>query len=249
MGEMQGGYVNTVVRVGETVRRPVPDDAEFVHALLLYLQERGWTGAPRFLGIDENDRQVLTYLPGWVAWLAPGRIDPPGVWSDRSLARIAELVRELHDLTAGSALAGSAEVVCHNDLASRNTVYRDSGDGSFQPVAFIDWDLAGPGSRIDDLACVCWQFVIGDADRPDPITTGKLLRLICDAYGLADRTALLPTMLACQDRNWRQIEARANAGDEASQRLRALGAVRTGKAAYGWTATHQHEIERALGLG
>jgi aminoglycoside phosphotransferase (APT) family kinase protein len=171
------------------------------------------------------------------------------VWSDRSLARVAELVRELHDLTAGSDLAGSEEVVCHNDLASRNTVYRDPGNGSYLPVAFIDWDLAGPGSRIHDVACVCWQFVIGDPDRPDPVAAGKLLRLICDAYGLAERTDLLPTIMACQDRNWRQIEARANAGDKVSQGLKALGAVRTGKDAYSWTATHRHEIERALGLG
>jgi aminoglycoside phosphotransferase (APT) family kinase protein len=143
---------------------------------------------------------------------------------------MAELVRELHDLTAGSALAGPEEVVCHN-------------------VAFIDWDLAGPGSRIHDVACVCWQFVIGDPDSPDPIAVGRLLRLICDAYGLADRTELLPAIMACQDRNWRQIKASANEGDEVSQRLRTLGAVRTGKAAYSWTATNQHEIERALGLG
>lgn len=104
VGEMPGGYVNAVVRVGETVRRPVPQGADFVAALLLYLQERAWQIAPRFLGIDENDRQVLTYLPGWVAWLGPGRIDPPGVWSDRSLSRVAEIVRELHGLTAGSDL-------------------------------------------------------------------------------------------------------------------------------------------------
>lgn len=171
------------------------------------------------------------------------------MWSEQSLARVAELVRELHDLTAGSALAGSSEVVCHNDLASHNTVYRDSGDGSYLPVAFIDWDLAGPGSRIHDVAYVSWQFVIGDPDRPDPITAGKLLRLICDAYGLVDRAELLPTIMACQDQNWRQIEASANAGDEVSQRLRDLGAVRTGQATYQWTATHQHEIERVLGAG
>jgi len=32
-------------------------------------------------------------------------------------------VRQLHDLTDGSDLAGSAEVVCHGDLAPGNTVY------------------------------------------------------------------------------------------------------------------------------
>ncbi|MEU8136458.1 phosphotransferase family protein [Streptodolium elevatio] len=65
--------------------------------------------------------------------------------------RVARLVREFHDLTAGTALAGEHEVVCHNDLSPRNTVYRPVS-GSRRPVAFIDWDLAAPGARIDDVA-------------------------------------------------------------------------------------------------
>jgi len=35
----------------------------------------------------------------------------------------------VHDLTAGTPLAGPAEVVCHSDLSPRNTVYRDTGHG------------------------------------------------------------------------------------------------------------------------
>lgn len=53
------------------------------------------------------------------------------------LLDFAGLVREFHDLTAGSTLAGDAEVVCHNDLSPKNTVYRDPGTG-LRPVAFID---------------------------------------------------------------------------------------------------------------
>lgn len=152
-GELSGGYVNAVVRVGETVRRPAPERAEFVHALLLYLEDRGWSGAPRFLGVDENDRQMLSYLHGtWPGWLRVEWIRQ--VWSEQSLTRVTELVRELHDVPAGSALAGSSEVVCHNDLAPRNTVFRKSGDGGYRPVAFIDWDLAARG-RASTMSRTC----------------------------------------------------------------------------------------------
>ena len=103
--------------------------------------ERGWDGAPRFLGIDEQGREVLTFVAGHVAWEP---VQPSGVTSEESLARVAVMVRQFHDVTAGTDLAGGEEVVCHNDLSPKNTVYRDLGSG-LRPVAFIDWDIAAPG--------------------------------------------------------------------------------------------------------
>jgi hypothetical protein len=42
---LPGGFVTPVVRVGNTVRRRPPPDAEFVHALLVWFERRGWGGA------------------------------------------------------------------------------------------------------------------------------------------------------------------------------------------------------------
>ncbi len=67
------------------------------------------------------------------------------------------MVREFHDLTAGTPLARGAEVVCHNDLSPKNTVYRGDDGAVLMPAAFLDWDLAAPGERIHDVAHVCWQ--------------------------------------------------------------------------------------------
>ena len=66
------------------------------------------------LGIDEQGREILTFIEGHV---------PPDLatWSDEQLVRAAELIRRFHDATAGSALAGGEEVVCHNDLSPCNT--------------------------------------------------------------------------------------------------------------------------------
>src|SRR2546423_2162837 len=59
-----GGNTSTVVKVGDTVRRNVGPWTPAVHALLRHLQYVGFTGAPRALGIDERNREVLSYLAG-----------------------------------------------------------------------------------------------------------------------------------------------------------------------------------------
>jgi hypothetical protein len=106
---LPGGFVTTVVRAGNTVRRAPPEDPEFVRALLGLFERRGWAGAPRFLGTDERGREVLSFIDGHVAWEP---VQPPSITSDASLARLAGLVREFHDLTAGAPLAAGEEVVC-----------------------------------------------------------------------------------------------------------------------------------------
>lgn len=153
---LAGGLVNEVVRVGGTVRRGVGDHTPFVHALLGVFEELGWSGAPRPLGVDEQGREVLSFIEGYVPWDPSGRAE---VDSSAALARVAELTREFHDLTAGTSLAAGAEVVCHNDLAPRNTVYRRS-DEALEPVAFIDWDLAGPGERVHDVAHMNFTLIL-----------------------------------------------------------------------------------------
>lgn len=211
---LPGGAVNTPVRVGNTVRRRGGSHGEFVRQLLRHLERAGWSGAPRLLGIDEQDRDVLTFVEGLVAWQSPR---PRDVDSVSCLTAVAQLVRQFHDLTAGTPLADDQEVVCHNDLAPRNTVYRDVGTG-LQHVAFIDWDLAGPGARIHDVAHMCWQFLDLGPIVTDVVEAGQRMRIICDAYGLADRSGLVDTVLWWQDRCWRGIEAGADEGDVAMTR-------------------------------
>ncbi len=239
---LPGGLVNPVVRIGDTVRRPAPDRAEFVHRLLGLLADRGFEGAPRLLGVDGQGREILTYLPGHVAWQAD---QPAAVTADGSLARLAELVRQLHDLTAGTALAHGGEVVCHNDLAPRNTVYRPVA-GALRPVALLDWDLAAPGRRIDDVAHVCWQFLGLGPSVTDLTEVTRRIAVICDAYGLRHRDRLIETILWWQDRCWRGIEAGARVGQPGARHLREAGAVEEVRAAYHWVAAHRSPLQEGL---
>jgi len=185
---------------------------------------------------------VLSYLDGHVAW-QPAQ--PPAVTGPASLARAAELVREFHDLTAGTPLAAGCEVVCHNDLAPQNTVYRDAGAG-LRPVAFIDWDIAAPGARIHDLAHVCWQYIGLGPGIADATAAGERMRLICDSYGLADRNRLVDTVLWWQDRCWRGILAKAEAGEPAMIGLRDSGAADAVRREFGWVARHRAELAAPL---
>src|SRR5213078_4997821 len=101
--------------------------------LLRHLEGSGFAGAPRFLGIDERGREVLSFIEGDV----PDDIRPD--YPEETLREAALLIRAYHDATAGFA----AEVVCHNDLGPPNTVFRDGS-----PVALIDFDAAAPGARM-----------------------------------------------------------------------------------------------------
>jgi hypothetical protein len=51
-----------------------------------------------------KSREILSWIDGHVPW--SGVDEPPGVYGDAAVARVARLVRELHDLTAGTPLAG-----------------------------------------------------------------------------------------------------------------------------------------------
>jgi aminoglycoside phosphotransferase (APT) family kinase protein len=198
----QGGTVVGVVRVGDTVRRPRGPRAEYARAVLGRLEERG-VPAPRFLGIDGRGRDILSYIKG-----ETGR-DRTN-WPDMQLSQVALLVRAMHDATSGDALAGGAEVVCHNDLAPWNLVL--DGDA---PIAFIDYDDAAPGARLDDLGYLLWTFLrLGDEAAPD--SQAQRMAALCASYGLRSGEGLIDAILAQQARvgAWRQERARNAPGDD-----------------------------------
>jgi thiamine kinase-like enzyme len=151
-----GGRVTAgVARVGKTVRRPISGDRTLQHNLLAHLEQRGFAGCPRFLGIDELGREVLSWLPGHV----PAEL---GHYTDAQLAAAARLLRCFHDATADFAPVKeqAAEVMCHNDFGPCNTVFGDA-----IPCAIIDFDTIAPGLRPWDLGYSAWLWLdIGDPD-------------------------------------------------------------------------------------
>jgi Ser/Thr protein kinase RdoA (MazF antagonist) len=160
-----------VVRVEDTVGRPTGPHSPFVHALLRHLERAGFTAAPRFLGIDARGRGILSYRDGQL----PDNLDPG--WTDGQLAAAARLLRRFHDTTAGSPLAGAADVVCHGDISPVNTVFIGG-----RPAALIDFDLARPGPRICDVAYGLFLWLNLGWDGPPPREQRRRIHVRCDAY-------------------------------------------------------------------
>jgi hypothetical protein len=181
-----------VVRVGDTVRRPLHRNSEFVHDLLRHFEAVGFDGAPRFLGIDEQGREILTYIEGDV-FVGPEEVgDPVSILSDLQITSAGRLIRRFHDATAGTPLAGAAEVVCHPDLGQHNIVFRGA-----EAVAIIDWDEdVAPGPRRFDLAHALWCLAEIGEQGGSIDDQAQRARLVCDAYGWADRAALIDELEA-----------------------------------------------------
>ena len=66
---LYGGLTNAgrVSRVGSTVRRPRRPTSRATWALLDHLERVGFDGAPRFLGVDDHGREMLSFIPGEAA--------------------------------------------------------------------------------------------------------------------------------------------------------------------------------------
>jgi hypothetical protein len=127
----------------------------------------------------------------------------PEVVTDLALRDVGRLVRDLHRAVVGFELPSGQEwhfgslsgpgphLVCHHDLSPKNTVFRGG-----RAVAFIDWDMATLEAPIHDVVHAAWQFVpllsdeeCGRQGWSRPPERGRRLRLLLDAYGLADGSA------------------------------------------------------------
>lgn len=199
-----------VVRVGDTVRRPASPASAFVAELLALLAERGFTGAPAWLGRDAEGRDTFGWLPGEV----PARFRP---WTDGQVAAAGALLRALHDATRDSPLTAGHPVVCHHDAGPNNAVFVDG-----LPVAFIDFDLAAPGDPVEDLGYMAWTWCVASKPEfPPPPAQAAQLRVLADAYGLAPdlRPGLVDAITERQTRNVRFWQARLTDVPEAADRI------------------------------
>ena len=160
---LAGGNVGGAVRIGSTVRRSTGSWTPAVHALLDYVADTDLEMTPRVLGLDSRGREVLTYLPGRV-------IDESAETASESLlVEAMRWLRRYHDSVAdfdhpgpwrNASRQSDAEdsVLCHHDFAPYNVAASTSAEGD-RLVGVFDWDMAGPGSRLEDLAFAAWNWV------------------------------------------------------------------------------------------
>lgn len=219
-----GRLTHGIVRVGDTVRRPQKSNAAFVHELLLFLEDHSCSFAPRFLGIDEQGREILSYIEGHTL---PGS----GYFlSDDLLVQTARVIRDYHDVTAGSPLAQGHEIVAHNELGPHNTIFQEN-----RVVGLIDWDDAAPGTRLRDLANAVWCYVNVDHRNWPVHEQARRIQLMCTTYGWDDTIAIVNDIEADLQQALRNHEQAGRAG-----------AVKVFRKAVNWMRIRAEELRQAL---
>jgi aminoglycoside phosphotransferase (APT) family kinase protein len=206
------GVTPGIVRIGDTVRRPLRPMSATVHAYLRHLHAHGFRDAPipvGPLGIDEQGREVLSFVPGDV----PADPLPAECAGEEVLVALARLLRRLHGAAEGWEPPGDAvwgrlpgapvplpqspELVGHADYCPGNVVFRNG-----VPAALIDFDLAKPTTRLADVANALryWVPLRDPEDRATAfreLDAAARVRIFAAAYGLDPerRAGLVPLLL------------------------------------------------------
>jgi len=147
------------------------------------------------------------------------------------------MLRELHDATAGHPLAGSGECVVHGDPGPFNTIFRDG-----MPVALIDWDSCGPGTRLGDLGYMAWTWCIQASGHVPLAGQAQHLRELRDGYGGIDGEDLLGAVVTSQARI-AELQTTVRENRRATQ-----AAHEHARQAIDWATGDRDLVERNMGL-
>ncbi|WP_168201277.1 aminoglycoside phosphotransferase family protein [Qingshengfaniella alkalisoli] len=228
---LSGGNVNTVVKAGNTVRRKMSPQSPNIHALLLHLEAKN-VASPRFLGIDEEDREILLFIEGATDF-------PKNLWDNEDhVVASAKLLRDLHDASLDFIPPEPGnwayaypdkcqhEVINHNDFAPYNMVFGVDG-----ATAIIDFDLSGPGPRCRDLAYLAYwmtplSFGVGDLQKRSEAQLRNgcpRLSLLCATYGFDDLEQVLAMVSDVLHHMSDEGVATSMIGEEAAERLKLGG--------------------------
>lgn len=254
--KLTGGNVSNVYRIGNTVCRDLKPTSDKIHALLKHLESKGFNEAPQFLGVDTDGREILTYIEG-EAGNYPVK---DYMWSNNALKAIAEMLRRYHDSISDfpsdktwqaiDNTPSNHEVLCHNDFAIYNIIFKDK-----KPIAVIDFDNAGPGPRLWDIAYTLYTCIplsryhlsntleatvlydsVQDADRMK-----QRVELFFEAYGEPMDENYLKMVVLRLEGLCKTIIRKANEGDIAFQKMVAEGHVEHYENEINFILKHGHE--------
>jgi hypothetical protein len=221
-----GDVTDGLVRIGDTVRRPLQPSSALVEAVLEFLERTGFEGAPRFLGRDAQGRQALSFVSGEVA----GRPWPGWMADNDRIASVGRLVRRFDDAMqpfgvpadvrtnmladppgTPPSIARPPLFVGHMDITPENVVFVDG-----QASALIDFDMARPTDRVSEVCnlLLWWAPLMAIEDRETVVRDVDAIEraaLLVDAYDLgpADRERIVPMARNMAARTWHSMRNRA----------------------------------------
>lgn len=234
-----------------------------VMALLKHLEAVGFEGAPRPVGdgFDADGREAITYIPG--------STPHPRAWDDQAISALGALLRRLHDAAASfqppadaswqpsftRLLPGSHPVFGHGDLGPWNVVAQGG-----VPIAFIDWEFAGPVDALWELAETAWlnaqlhdDDIAERAGLPSAAHRSQQVRLLLDAYGLPapERQGFVDKMIEFAVHSARAEAVRYGVGPDTGAAVDPSGypvlwAITWRARSASWMLGHRQILERAL---
>ncbi|WP_281975189.1 phosphotransferase [Halobacillus litoralis] len=229
--KLTGGNVSNVYRAEDTVRRELKPDS---YKLLQHLESKGFDHAPKFLGVDERNREILSFIEGEAGNYPLKKY----MWSNDVLKEIAHMLRLYHDAVSDfpslnewppiDNTPDNIEVLCHNDFAIYNIIFNHK-----QPVGIIDFDVAAPGPRLWDIAYTLYTCVplsrlyhteTGEAVYYNPLHDAervqKRVKLFFDYYGIEGmEKGFLEMVLLRLEGLCKYMKRKANEGDIAFQKM------------------------------
>ena len=243
----------TVLRVGDTVRRPTHPWTATIHQLLRHLEAVDFPYSPRVLGLDEHGREILTFIEG-----ESGKNGWAKVVDDAGLVAMARLLRDYHqavdgfrptggaDWAAHTAAVGAGEVVCHGDFGPWNIVWQGS-----RPIGILDWDYAWPTRAVHDVAYAL-EYVAPFRDNdecvrwlryPEPPDRRRRLEVFAEAYGLTSTAGLVDEVINQQQAVLDRIRRLADQGRQPQVAWRASGHLDQVRQRIRWSQEHRHLFE------
>ena len=225
-GELLGGATGAR-RVGDEVLRPVGPWTPAVHSLMRHARTHAIAEAPVVLGLDGSGANERL---GWIEG------DDTGVelGSDQDLRHVARLVRRVHDALlsfrppADPSWRGRCHgpTFVHGDISPWNVVWRQG-----RIVGLLDWDQAGPGRDLEDIAYASWVWVPLEAPEnvpghwrvrnPSLPAQCRRLRLLADSYGLSsdERSRFLSEIAYVQATTAGRLAVGSAQGDAGMRRI------------------------------
>ena len=243
---LPGGNVGGAVRVGDTVRRPTGPWTPAVHELLDFLADAGLPRIPRVLGIDDRDREILTFLPGQV--LDIGR----ETLSDAQVRSAMQWLREYHAVVAGfprgepplavrrACAAAGRDRLPPRQRDVQHGVRRRRPGGRLRLGRRRSGDPAG---RRGDLRVEHGRARSRHAPADE---VAHVLRTIADGYGDLDPHAILDHVVVRMTDAADRIAAAQAAGDPGMLRLGEIGEPAATRARLTVLAARLPELHAAL---
>ena len=244
--------MDRVVIADGRVRRPAGWWTPTVHALLRHVRSVGFREVPEPLGLV-GGMETLSWIPG-----ESGKAGWAKVVPDDGLRAFARFLRRYHESTTGFVMidggrwalsdrpARPGEVICHGDSGPWNVVWRGA-----QPVGLIDFDFAGPGDPMLDVAyaveytapfrsdevAMRWHTFETPPDRPHRIA------VFAEAYGLASAHGMVDAVIERQQLSISQVQQLADGDVQPQRRWVENGCLDELAARVSWSLTHRHLLQ------